>query len=85
MSATTSNPSIHIPTENDLPYDDNEKMESSRHKYQMDLLLETIYPWLEKSWVVWQEGKAPDLVIELLSDSTASYDKNQKKLFIKTK
>jgi len=33
-----------------------------------------------KSWVVWEEGKAPDVVIELLSDSTAELDKNQKKL-----
>ena len=28
-----------------------------------------------KSWVVWQEGKGPDLVIELLSESTAAQDK----------
>ncbi|HEY9907317.1 MAG TPA: Uma2 family endonuclease [Thermosynechococcaceae cyanobacterium] len=33
-----------------------------------------------KSWVVWQEGKAPDVVIELLSDSTAQRDKTEKKL-----
>ncbi|MBD2447784.1 Uma2 family endonuclease [Nostoc sp. FACHB-152] len=33
-----------------------------------------------KSWVVWEEGKAPDVVIELLSDSTAAADKNEKKL-----
>jgi len=33
-----------------------------------------------RSWVVWQEGKAPDVVIELLSTSTASTDKNEKKL-----
>lgn len=33
-----------------------------------------------RSWVVWEEGKAPDLVIELLSNSTASADKNEKKL-----
>jgi Uma2 family endonuclease len=33
-----------------------------------------------KSWVVWEEGKAPDVVIELLSDSTAAVDKNEKKL-----
>lgn len=33
-----------------------------------------------RSWVVWEEGKAPDVVIELLSDSTAFQDKNQKKL-----
>ncbi len=33
-----------------------------------------------KSWVVWQEGKGPDVVIELLSDSTAAHDKGEKKL-----
>ena len=33
-----------------------------------------------KSWVVWEEGKAPDVVIELLSESTAEVDKNEKKL-----
>ncbi|AFY42771.1 Uma2 family endonuclease [Nostoc sp. PCC 7107] len=33
-----------------------------------------------RSWVVWEEGKAPDVVIELLSDSTAQADKNEKKL-----
>ncbi len=33
-----------------------------------------------KSWVVWEEnGKYPDLIIELLSDSTASVDRNLKK------
>lgn len=33
-----------------------------------------------RSWVVWEEGKAPDVVIELLSGSTALADKNEKKL-----
>lgn len=32
-----------------------------------------------KSWVVWEEGKGPDVVIELLSDSTAATDKGEKK------
>jgi Uma2 family endonuclease len=32
-----------------------------------------------KSWVVWEEGKGPDVVIELLSESTAATDKQQKK------
>jgi len=31
-----------------------------------------------KSWVVWEEGKAPDVVIELLSDSTRKTDINSK-------
>jgi Uma2 family endonuclease len=32
-----------------------------------------------KSWVVWQEGKGPDVIIELLSESTAAIDKGEKK------
>lgn len=33
-----------------------------------------------KSWVIWEEGgKYPDIIIELLSDSTAQVDKNLKK------
>ncbi len=32
-----------------------------------------------KSWVVWQEGKGPDVVIELLSESTAERDRGEKK------
>ncbi len=32
------------------------------------------------SWVVWEEGKAPDVIIELISDSTAKTDKTTKKL-----
>ncbi|MBW4561003.1 MAG: Uma2 family endonuclease [Mojavia pulchra JT2-VF2] len=33
-----------------------------------------------RSWVVWEEGKGPDVVIELLSATTATTDKNEKKL-----
>ncbi|RCJ25633.1 hypothetical protein A6770_27540 [Nostoc minutum NIES-26] len=33
-----------------------------------------------RSWVVWEEGKGPDVVIELLSPKTAATDKNEKKL-----
>jgi Uma2 family endonuclease len=32
-----------------------------------------------KSWVVWEEGKAPDVVVELISESTATTDKTEKK------
>jgi len=32
-----------------------------------------------RCWVVWHEGKGPDLVIELLSDKTARQDKGRKK------
>jgi Uma2 family endonuclease len=38
-----------------------------------------------KSWVVWEEGKGPDLVIEFLSDSTAEMDKGEKKLIYQEK
>ncbi len=31
-----------------------------------------------RSWVCWEEGKTPDVVIELLSDSTAAADKGEK-------
>lgn len=37
-------------------------------------------PGERKSWVVWEEGKTPDLIIELLSESTAKEDKTRKKL-----
>ncbi|QSJ18603.1 Uma2 family endonuclease [Nostoc sp. UHCC 0702] len=38
-----------------------------------------------RSWVVWEEGKSPDVVIELLSESTAQVDKNEKKLIYQNK
>jgi hypothetical protein len=38
-----------------------------------------VEPREHKSWLVWKEGKGPDVVIELLSDSTAKHDKNRKK------
>lgn len=109
------------PTQADLPCDDGIPMETQRHKTQMELLMDSLTPWLEtrsqgyvggnmfvyyslaqvknqdfrgpdffvvlgvpkgerQSWVVWEEGKPPDVVIELLSDSTAEADKHEKKL-----
>jgi len=109
------------PTQYELPCDDGIPMETQRHKLQMDMLIDTLSPWLAMrndgyvagnmfvyfslaqiktqdfrgpdffavlgvpkkerlSWVVWEEGKAPDVVIELLSESTAVRDKNEKKL-----
>lgn len=108
------------PTQDDLPCDDGMPMETLRHKFQMDLLLDALDAWLEargegfaggnmflyysleqvrrqtyigpdffvaldvprgerKSWVIWEEGKGPDVVVELLSASTAVYDKTGKK------
>jgi Uma2 family endonuclease len=122
MSQTTlAQPEILLPpTQDELPCDDGIPMETQRHRDQLEILVNTLVPWLEarddgyvggnmfvyfsleqvrnqdyrgpdffavlgvpkgerKSWVVWQEGKAPDVVIELLSSSTAKQDKNEKK------
>ena len=38
-----------------------------------------------KSWVCWEEGKSPDVVIELLSDSTITIDKTEKKQIYETR
>jgi Uma2 family endonuclease len=32
-----------------------------------------------RSWVIWEEGKAPDVVIEILSPTTAERDRGEKK------
>ena len=118
---TVSEESTPPPTQYELPCDDGVPMETQRHKLQMDMLIDTLSPWLAMrndgyvggnmfvyfslaqirtqdfrgpdffavlgvpkkerlSWVVWEEGKAPDVVIELLSESTAARDKNEKKL-----
>lgn len=113
-------PMPSLPTEDDLPCDDGEPMETLRHRLQMELLIHSLDPWARargdcfvggnmflyfsseqlrgkefrgpdvfvalgvsprerKSWVVWDEQKAPDLIVELLSDSTAHTDKTEKK------
>ena len=36
-------------------------------------------PGERKSWVIWEECKGPDVVIELLSEKTAAQDKGRKK------
>jgi Uma2 family endonuclease len=108
-----------LPTEDDLPCDDGEPMETARHRDQMEVLIRSLQAhWSErhnyyiggnmflhydprnrrkfrgpdfflaldvedrerKSWVVWQEGmRFPDVIIELLSDSTRDVDKGEKK------
>jgi len=108
-----------LPTEDELPYDDGEPMETARHRDQMILLIESLKAyWTDqrryyvggnmfmhydlenpgrfrgpdfflvldvedrekKSWVVWREGmRFPDIIIELLSDSTRQVDKGEKK------
>jgi Uma2 family endonuclease len=108
------------PTQDDLPCDDGEPMETARHRQQMNLLIDALHTWLDarpdgyaggnmfvyfsleqtrrndfrgpdfflalnvpkgerKSWVVWEEGRGPDLVVELLSETTAEHDKTTKK------
>ena len=116
-----THPAKRLPTQDELPYDDDEVMETARHRQQMELLIETLEPHLHqrqgggyvggdmfvyfdpdqvrtrnfkgpdvfvvldvparerKSWVVWEEHKGPDVVIELLSESTANDDKTHKK------
>ncbi len=109
-----------LPTEDDLPCDDGEPMETARHRDQMNMLIESLKThWAartdyyvggnmflhydptnkrrsrgpdfflvldvdqreRKSWVVWQEGmRFPDVIIELLSDTTREVDKGEKKV-----
>ena len=107
-----------LPTQDDLPSCDGVPMETERHRLQMEILINSLKPWLgergyvsgnmfvyfsakhlknkdfrgpdvfvtlgvgskeRKSWVVWEEGKAPDIVIELLSETTTKEDKGKKK------
>jgi Uma2 family endonuclease len=108
-----------LPTEDDLPCDDGEPMETARHQDQMILLIQSLRSYWStrtnyfvggnmflyydpqnrakfrgpdfflvldvnnrerKSWVVWQEGmRFPDVIIELLSDTTREIDKGEKK------
>jgi len=111
---------IRPPTEDELPYDDGEPMESELHYEQMHLLKELLERHLvgredvcvgsnmgvyytdlqavkndlkapdvfvalgverrtRKSYVAWREGKTPDVVIELLSESTEANDRGPKK------
>ncbi len=108
-----------LPTEDDLPCDDGEPLETPRHRDQMNLLIDSLkLHWADrtgyyvggnmfvhydpenrrrsrgpdfflvlnvedrerKSWVVWREGmRFPDVIIELLSDSTRAEDEGPKK------
>lgn len=109
------------PTQDELPCQTDESLETERHKLQIDLLIYPLRSWLthreqggyvggnmfvyfsmaqvrgedfrgpdvfvvldvpdgeRRSWVVWEEGKGPDVVIELLSEKTAAQDKGRKK------
>jgi len=43
------------------------------------LMASGVEPHPRKSWVNWEEGKGPDLIVELISTSTADFDKGEKK------
>lgn len=48
-------------------------------------LVRDVDPRPRTSWVVWNEdGRYPDLIIELLSDSTAEVDRTEKKRLYQT-
>jgi Uma2 family endonuclease len=108
------------PTIDEIP-DYDIPLETERHQLQIELLVETLQPWLalrsqgyvgggnvpvyfkvsqisdrdyrapdffavlnapkgeRKAWLVWEEISRPDVIIELLSESTAEYDKTEKK------
>ena len=114
------------PTQDELPCEDGEPMETPKHREQMILLIHSLQRWLadredvyvggnmalyysdlqarnqdfkapdffvvldavpaserpereRKSWVVWEEdGRTPDVVIELLSESTEREDRGRK-------
>ena len=110
---------VRLPNQYELPDEDGEPMESSRHRTQINLLMETLeFAWADRdvfiggnmfvyfdpeqtrnrkfrgpdvfvvqdvprgerrSWVVWDEHRAPDVVIELLSFTTADVDRVEKK------
>lgn len=123
-SSTNLDGSLQVampPTQHELPCEDDENLETERHKLQMDLLIYPLRDWLtrqqregyvggnmfvyfslaqvrhqdfrgpdvfvvldvppgeRRSWVVWEEGKGPDVVIELLSEKTAEQDRGPKK------
>jgi len=43
-------------------------------------LVRDVDPHLREAWVVWEEdGRHPDLILELLSPSTAAYDRGEKR------
>ncbi|MDS3862413.1 Uma2 family endonuclease [Thermosynechococcaceae cyanobacterium BACA0444] len=43
-------------------------------------LVKNVDPWLRPSWVVWEEdGRYPDLILEIFSDSTAAIDRQEKR------
>jgi Uma2 family endonuclease len=117
---------LRLPTQDELSCEDDTHKETEQHRLQMELLINSLKPWLakheggyvngnmfiyfspkqvrsqyfkgpdvfvvrnvssewRKSWVVWDECKGPDIVIELLSESTADIDKGDKKTIYQDK
>ncbi|MEC4985200.1 MAG: Uma2 family endonuclease [Oscillatoria sp. PMC 1068.18] len=115
-------PEYYNPPPSDLPYDDGEPLESSRHLYAMTTLIRSVEQafaertdyfvggnmfvyfsatqaknrdfrgpdfffvanvdgsYERRTWTVWEEnGIYPDVIIELMSESTASVDLQEKK------
>ena len=61
-------------------YFNREQLKSRDYRGPDFFLIKNTDQHPRKSWVVWEErGQYPDLIIELLSDSTAKTDKNLKK------
>ena len=52
LSLEASEPSapniILPPSQAELPYDDDTPVDSPRHKVQIELLIDTLLPWLEQ-------------------------------------
>jgi Uma2 family endonuclease len=48
LTLTQSTQLTALPTQDELPCDDGVPMETQRHKFQMDLLMDTLLPWLEQ-------------------------------------
>ncbi|MFN8557402.1 MAG: Uma2 family endonuclease [Dehalococcoidia bacterium] len=57
----------------------DEEQTKGKHFRGPDVFVVTGVPKRErKSWVLWQEGKGPEVVIELISESTARMDRGEK-------
>lgn len=61
-------------------YFNREQLRSKDFRGPDFFLVKNVVQWPRPSWVVWEEGgRYPDLIIELLSDSTAQTDRTTKK------
>ncbi|MGQ9836695.1 MAG: Uma2 family endonuclease [Cyanobacteriota bacterium] len=61
-------------------YFNQEQLKSKDFRGPDFFLVKNVVQWPRPSWVVWEEGgRYPDLIIELLSDSTAQADRTTKK------